>query len=89
MDLTYLEGKKFCVVFVKADDDEGNSDKLELKCLHGRASIDRAGRLHVEHGEGRFTVPSSSYPSIQESDATEILKDSQYFVMCKVSGMEL
>ena len=89
MDLTYLEGKKFCVIFVKTDDEDAGSDSVRIKCMHGRANIDRRGKLTVESPQGSFTVPTSALPTVQESDGTEMLKDAEYFVMCKVSGMEL
>jgi hypothetical protein len=84
-DLSYLEGRKFCVVFVAQED----GGPIKMKCLHGRASIHRGMRLSVEGAMGKFDVPPTAYSMIMESDGTEMLRDAEYFVLCKVEGMEL
>lgn len=89
MNLQYLEGKKFCVVFVKQADENDPASQISLKCLHGRANIDRHGKLNVEGPEFSFPVPATASKQIMPSDGTAMLKDAEYFVMCKVSGMDL
>ena len=93
-DISEYDGKKFCVVFVKlmGDDDAVTSEEtanVQVRCLHGKANIERNTILHLEHEGGRFTVPASCYNRIQPSDGTDLLEDAEYFVMCRVSGMEL
>jgi len=79
--LNELEGKRFCVVFVKVLDEEKN--RVQLQCLRGRASIER-GRVNVVHPNGSvFTVPGSAMPNILPSDGTPLLKDAEYFVLVK------
>ncbi len=85
MDLHYLEGKRFCIVFMNADD----AESVNLRTLHGRASITREGALQVEHAGGAFLAPSSCHPQILPSDGTELLQDAEYYVICRVSGMDL
>ncbi|MCH2174656.1 MAG: hypothetical protein MK193_02890 [Lentisphaeria bacterium] len=82
--LQYLHGKKFCLVFMQGDDEKN----IKLRTLHGRAMIDTKG-LTVQHGGGAFAVPSSCYGNILESDGTDLLEDAEYYVICKVSGMDL
>ena len=90
MDLGYLEGRKFCVVFFKTQEEEAASGQIKMKCLHGRANIDKRGSLTVEAASGSFKVPTSAYPMIQPSDGTKILRDAEYFVLCKLSdGLDL
>ena len=80
--LDYLEGRRFCVVFVKVLDVA--SGKLQFQCLRGRADIRGGGRLFVvAPGGGEFQVPSSAYSLIQPADGTEILRDAEYFVLVK------
>jgi hypothetical protein len=57
--------------------------------MHGRASIDHRGALSVEASGGSFTVPASAYNRVLPSDGTPILEEAEYFVMVRVSGMEL
>ena len=79
--LDYLEGRKMCVVFVKVLD--AATEKVQLQCLRGRASVE-PGRLHVVHAEGgMFTVPSSALPNILPSDGTPLLQDAEYFVLVR------
>ncbi len=76
-----LEGKRFCVVFVKVLDPTTN--RVQLQCFRGRASIER-GRVNVVAENGSvFTVPGSAMPNIYPSDGTPILKDAEYFVLVK------
>ncbi len=80
--LAYLEGRKFCVVFVKVLD--AVSERVQLRCLHGRASIEK-GRINVVAPSGNlFTVPGTAMSSVLPSDGTALLKDAEYFCMVKV-----
>ena len=80
--LDHLEGRRFCVVFVKVLDPA--SGKMQFQCLRGRADIRRDGRLFVvAPGGAEFQLPSSAYGMIQPSDGTEMLKDADYFVLVK------
>lgn len=89
-ELAGLEGKRFCVVFVKVTEKaDGQEPDFQIRCVHGRASIERGISLVLEHDGGRFVVPRSCYNRILPSDGTTMLKDAEYFVMCKVEGMEL
>ena len=77
----YLEGKKFCIVFVKVLDEE--SGKVQLQTLHGRASVDN-GRVSCITPEGAsFTVPNTALRNILPSDGTELLKDAEYYALGK------
>ncbi len=79
--LSELEGKRFCVVFVKVLDPV--RERVKLQCLHGRASIER-GRLNVVHESGAvFTVPGSALPNVLPNDGTQMLRDAEYFVFVK------
>jgi hypothetical protein len=89
MDLGYLEGKKFCVVFVKQEDDTDPNSKIKMKCIHGRANVNHRGKLIVESPATSFTVPATACNRVLPSDGTSMLKDAEFFVICKVSGMEL
>ncbi len=78
----YLEGRKFCVVFVKVLDLDTQS--VQLRCLRGRASIDE-GRIHVVAPSGNlFTVPGTAMATVLPNDGTELLKDAEYFCLVKV-----
>lgn len=82
VELEYLEGKKFCVVFVRML--EANSEKVQLRCMHGRASIEnRILKVHCG-GDQPFQVPNSALGNILPSDGTDLLKDCEYYVMVKV-----
>lgn len=85
--LNELEGRRFCVVFVKILDPA--KGRVQLQCLHGRANID-GGHLDVVHESGSvFTVPGSALPNILPSDGTKILRDAEYYVFVKVDeGIE-
>lgn len=86
MDLDYLEGKRFCVVYVQAEGDGATT--LNMKCVHGRANVEK-GKLTVENDRVSLPVPSSCYPMIQPNDGTAMLRDAEYFVVCRVEGMKL
>ena len=88
IDLSYLEGKKVCVVFVKSGDEGQPEGEVKMRCLHGRANIS-PGRFKVEGPNGAFEVPTKAHANVMPSDDTEMLKDSEYFVMIRVSGMDL
>lgn len=79
--LDYLEGKKFCIVFVKVLDP--TRGRVQLQCFRGRANVER-GRLHVVRDDGSmFTVPGSAIPNVLPSDGTKLLEDAEYFVFVK------
>lgn len=80
--LDYLEGKRFCVVFVKVLDAE--QERVQLRSLRGRASIDR-GKLSVAAPAGNvFTVPTTALGTIMPNDGTAFLKDAEYFCLVRV-----
>ena len=80
--LERIEGRKFCVVFVKVLDEA--TGKVRLQCLRGRASVDR-GKVNVIAEDGcTFTVPGTAVPHIMENDGTPLLKDAEYFCLVKV-----
>lgn len=79
--LDRLEGRKFCVVFVKVINEDAG--KVKLQALHGRASVEN-GKVSCITPEGAsFTVPRSAHSNILPSDGTEMLKDAEYFVLVK------
>lgn len=78
----YLEGRKFCVVFVKVLD--LLKERVQLRCLRGRANIEN-GKVTVATEKGTaFTVPHSALGTIAPNDGTALLKDAEYFCMVKV-----
>lgn len=80
--LERLEGRKFCVVFVKVIDE--SAGKVQLQCLRGRANVER-GRVSVVGDDGcSFTIPGSAVHTIAANDGTAILKDAEYFCLVKV-----
>jgi hypothetical protein len=80
-DLRYLEGKKFCVVFVKVLDVK--TERVSLQCLRGRADVS-AGRLNLVNESGAvFTVPSTAHANILPNDGTKLLRDADYYVLVK------
>ena len=90
MDLRYLEGRRFCAVLAKLSDENDPDSPVKMRCLHGRANIDREGWLSLESADGAsFGIPRTAYPNILPADNTEMLRDAEYFVLVKVSGMEL
>ncbi len=86
--LDHLQGKKLCVVFMQ-DTEEEDPESVKLRTLHGRADIGRNGELIVRNRTDAFTVPSSAYNMVLPNDGTPLLQDAEYFVILKVSGMEL
>jgi hypothetical protein len=80
--LKRLEGRKFCVVFVKVID--AAAERVQLQCLRGRASVDR-GKVSVadQHG-AMFTLPGTAVANIQPSDGTKLLQDAEYFCLVRV-----
>jgi hypothetical protein len=77
----YLEGRKFCVVFVKVLD--AVAGNVKLHCLHGRANVE-GGRVTCVREDGvQFTVPGSAIGNILPADGTVILKDAEYFVLVR------
>lgn len=79
--IEYLEGRKFCVVFVKVIDEAAG--KVKLQCLHGRANIENGKLSCVTPDGASFTVPNTALPNILPNDGTEMLKDAEYFVFVK------
>ncbi|NMA20039.1 MAG: hypothetical protein GX927_05620 [Lentisphaerae bacterium] len=80
--LDYLEGRKFCVVFVKVLDVA--TERVQLRCLRGRASIEK-GHINVVAPSGNlFTVPGTAMSSVMPNDGTALLKDAEYFCLVKV-----
>lgn len=88
VDLRYLEGKRFCVVLAQQTDVNNPDSEIRLRCLHGRANVSREGALSLE-GNVPFQVPASAYTNVLPSDGTDMLRDAEYFVICRVSGMDL
>lgn len=84
MNLQQVQGKKFCVVFAKYADE--NDEKVQLRCHHGRAVLQDQDKLflHEDISGAMIGVPSSAYNKILPSDGTDLLKDSEYFVIVKV-----
>ena len=79
--LSYLEGKRFCVVFVQVV--EQATGRVRLHCFRGRVSIER-GRLNVVDRHGTvFAVPSSAWGNVMANDGTKMLEDAEYFVLVK------
>ena len=71
-NLEYLQGRRFCVVFVKVLD--AATGRVQCRCLRGRANLNN-GHLELMQERGPvFTVP-----------ATALLRDAEYFCMVKVS----
>ena len=80
--LDYLEGKKFCVVFVKVLDPQ--TERVQLQCFRGRANIER-GKLNVVDANGAvFTVPGSAMSNILPNDGTKLLRDAEYYCLVKL-----
>jgi hypothetical protein len=95
-DLKYLEGRTICVVFCKLQNedafgrtrDEENA-QFDFKTLFGRASIVDPGYLEVIGQGMTFRVPPSAYKHIFPNDGTDIIGKAEFFVMIKVSGIDL
>ena len=96
IDLKDIDGKKFCVVFCKAQEgaaaevDAGGSSQVEMSTMHGFAKVIDGKTVQCVTEDGSaFAIPLSAQKKIFPSDGTDILKDSEYFVIVKVSGMDL
>ena len=97
VDLKYLEGRKLCVVFCKLEEEDKHGKctnmeepKFQIKTMHGRANVINNKYVECISSEGgAFKIPPSAYDKIFPNDGTDLLKDCEYFVMVKVSGMEL
>lgn len=77
--LQYLQGRKFCVVFVKILD--AARERFQVQCFRGRADV-AGGRLNVVAASGAlFTVPGSALGNILPSDGSKVLGDAEFFVM--------
>ena len=80
--LERIEGRKFCVVFVKTVDEARG--KVQLQCMRGRASVDRGKVSVIDESGCTFTVPGTAVQNILPSDGTALLKDAEYFCFVKV-----
>ena len=81
----YLEGRKFCVVLVQADEKDKSPEKAKLRCIRGRASIED-GKITCVGGHGRFCVPVSAYATVLPSDGNAILQDAEYYCFVRVDS---
>ena len=81
-DLSYLDGKKMCVVFVK--EVPGDTSKAQIQCYHGRADTAENKLAVIDSGGAKFVVPNTALSNILPSDGTALLKDAEYFVMVKL-----
>ncbi len=86
LDVNFVHGKPFCVVFVNSDKGE---DNLQMKTMHGRAFVDKGALSLKEPSGATFAVPSSAYHHILPNDGTDLLKQCDFYVIVRVSGMEL
>ena len=83
IDLSYLQGKKFCLVLAQKTGDDPS--KARLRTMHGRADFSREGVLSVVSDKGdKFAVPASCYHQVLQSDGTALLEDAEYYVICHV-----
>lgn len=90
VDLRYLEGRRFCVVFAQPEhDDPENPGRIGMRAMHGRANVSPQGELFLEGNLGKFKVPSTAYGMVQPGDESEILQGAEYFVILRVKGMPL
>ena len=80
--LERIEGRKFCVVFVKTVDEAHG--KVQLQCMRGRASVDRGKVSIIDDSGCTFTVPGTAVKNILPSDGTALLKDAEFFCFVKV-----
>jgi hypothetical protein len=79
-----VHGSKFCLVWMEVIDPD--SEKVKLTPVYGTARI-LPDRLVVEETNGKQqVVPDSALPSVYPSDGTDILKDSEYYVIVKVGN---
>lgn len=79
--LDYLEGRVFCVVFVRVLDKA--SARVQVQCFRGRASVERGHLIVIGANGAVFPVPTSALGNILPSDGTEVLGDAEYFVMVR------
>jgi len=77
----YLEGRRFCVVFVKVLDPE--RERVQLQCFRGRASVERGRVSVVDVNGGMFALPGTAVDNILPSDGSHILRDAEYFCLVK------
>lgn len=77
----YLEGRRFCVVFVKVLDPE--RERVQLQCFRGRANVERGRVSVVDVNGGMFTLPGTAVENILPSDGSRILRDAEYFCLVK------
>lgn len=83
MNYEYLEGRKFCVVFVKVLDVA--TERVQLRCLRGRANVE-PGKVSIASEVGNvFTIPQTAMASIRPNDGTALLKDAEYYCFVKVN----
>ena len=82
VNLEQVEGRKFCVVFVKVVDQE--KERFQVQCFRGRASVERGELKVIDENNNAFTVPKSAHPTVNPNDGTKLLGDAEYFAMVKV-----
>jgi len=82
ISLEKIEGRKFCVVFVKVLDEA--TGKVQLLSLRGRASVEHGKVTCISDDGTNFTIPSVSVANILPSDGTPYLKDAEFFCFVKV-----
>ena len=80
--LSYLDGKRFCMVYMDVLDEV--LEKVKLTPIHGVARV-MSDRLIIEESSGnQLVVPDSALPSITPSDGAALLKDAEHYVIVKV-----
>jgi hypothetical protein len=77
----YLEGRRFCVVFVKVLG--ASRERVQLQCFRGRVSVERGRVKVVDSNGGVFTLPGTALGNILASDGSPILKDAEFFCLVK------
>ncbi|MBR0460344.1 MAG: hypothetical protein IJJ26_14015 [Victivallales bacterium] len=82
ISLDQLEGRKFCVVFVKVLDEAAG--RVQMQCLRGRASVERMRVSCVTDYGAKFQIPPLAQINILPSDGTPLLQDAEYFCFVKV-----
>ena len=86
VNINYLNNNKICVVYCRQENDDINSNKLEISTLHGIAKV-LNNTLYVQVGSGNpIVMPKSAYRNIFPNDGTEMLKDADFFMLVKVKG---
>lgn len=88
MSYSHLEGRRFCLVFAKAG--EQDPEKVQLRCHYGRLNIQDGDKLYLQEDSGAaIGIPSSACNKILPSDGTHLLKDAEYFVIVTLgAGVE-